>query len=184
VQIQGNTDQWLTRGFPASFQPPAPRRQQMEEFRVWGLTQLTNAHLQRLRQLPLQYGWHGWGEQLLCVHSSPKSTEDWYAASASEAELAPMVAEQKATIVVYGHIHTPYMRKVGNKVLINTGSVGNPIDGDRRASYLVLSCAADHCGYTLRRVAYDVKATVQAAYRVGFPYATEYEQALLSGSAL
>ncbi|HHT27905.1 MAG TPA: metallophosphoesterase family protein [Firmicutes bacterium] len=184
AQIQGNTDQWLTRGFPASFQPPEPRRRQMDAFRAWGLNRLNSAQLRRLQQLPLQYAWHGLGEQLLCVHASPHSTEDWYPASADETELSPMVAEQKATIVVYGHIHSQFARKIGERMLINTGSAGNPIDGDSRAAYLILTIEPDACSYTLHRVAYDIAATVQAAREGGFPYADEYEQALRTGAAL
>ena len=42
-----------------------------------------------------------------------------------------------ADIVIYGHIHHPYMDKIYNKTLINVGSVGNSFDvirNDRKDS--------------------------------------------------
>ena len=33
-----------------------------------------------------------------------------------------------ADVIIYGHIHHPYMDKIYNKTLINVGSVGNSID--------------------------------------------------------
>jgi diadenosine tetraphosphatase ApaH/serine/threonine PP2A family protein phosphatase len=54
-----------------------------------------------------------------------------------------------------------------NRVLVNPGSVGQPRDGDRRASWLELDPDAGTA--TWHRVAYDV-AAVQAAMReVGLP---------------
>ena len=38
------------------------------------------------------------------------------------------VSQMKADVVIYGHIHHPYMDKIYNKTLINVGSVGNSFD--------------------------------------------------------
>jgi diadenosine tetraphosphatase ApaH/serine/threonine PP2A family protein phosphatase len=55
----------------------------------------------------------------------------------------------------------------GRKALVNPGSVGQPRDGDPRASFLLLDPDAAHLEW--RRVAYDV-AAVQAAMRTaGLP---------------
>ena len=36
--------------------------------------------------------------------------------------------QKKADVVIYGHIHHPYMDKIYNKTIINVGSVGNSFD--------------------------------------------------------
>jgi len=55
----------------------------------------------------------------------------------------------------------------GPRLLLNPGSVGQPRDGDPRASYLVLDLAARRARWS--RVAYDIE-TVQARMRaVGLP---------------
>ena len=58
--------------------------------------------------------------------------------------------------VICAHSHIPLERHVGRWHIFNPGSVGNPLDGERRASYMLLE--GDHSGWTLaahRRVAYD-----------------------------
>ncbi len=36
--------------------------------------------------------------------------------------------DKTADVVIYGHIHHPFMDKIYNKTLINVGSVGNSFD--------------------------------------------------------
>jgi hypothetical protein len=38
------------------------------------------------------------------------------------------ISQEKADIVIYGHTHVPFMQKLYNRVILNTGSVGNAID--------------------------------------------------------
>lgn len=37
-------------------------------------------------------------------------------------------SNQMADVVIYGHIHTPFIQRIYNRTIINTGSVGNSID--------------------------------------------------------
>lgn len=37
------------------------------------------------------------------------------------------MSDLKADIIIYGHIHTPYLQKIYNRLIINTGSVGNAV---------------------------------------------------------
>ena len=41
------------------------------------------------------------------------------------------VSQKDADVVIYGHIHHPYMDKIYNKTIINVGSVGNSFDAIR-----------------------------------------------------
>lgn len=76
-------------------------------------------------------------------------------------------AELEHQIVVYGHIHLPFVRPVSNLTVANSGSVGLPFDGDPRASYLLIteSIAA------VRRVEYNVEREVRALLASGLPHA-------------
>ena len=38
------------------------------------------------------------------------------------------ISNNKADLVIYGHIHTPYMQRIYNRTIINCGSVGNAFD--------------------------------------------------------
>lgn len=38
------------------------------------------------------------------------------------------ISDKIADVIIYGHIHHPYMDKIYNKTIINVGSVGNAFD--------------------------------------------------------
>jgi predicted phosphodiesterase len=92
-------------------------------------------------------------ENLALMHASPGNL--WCAPmdTADDAELETNYKPLNAEIVVYCHIHRPFIRKVGGMTVCNTGSVGSPYDGDPRASYLLI----DDAKPAIRRVAYDVE---------------------------
>lgn len=62
-----------------------------------------------------------------------------------------------ADVVFCGHTHFPMIRKVGSKLFVNPGSVGQPRDGDPRASYAIW----DEGVVKLRRTQYDISKTVE-----------------------
>ncbi len=74
-------------------------------------------------------------------------------------------------LVIYGHIHKPFVR-VG---VINTGSVSLSHDGDARASYLLI----DNGTPAIRRVEYDVAKESKALVDLGVPHA-EWIAAMLA----
>ena len=62
--------------------------------------------------------------------------------------------------VVFGHTHLQFMRTGGDGIeLVNPGSVGMPLDGDRRAAYAVVG---EDGAVEPRRVAYDHVASAAA----------------------
>jgi predicted phosphodiesterase len=70
-------------------------------------------------------------------------------------------------IVIFGHTHRPFIRAISGQpgLLINTGSVGLPYDGDPRASYLIL----DESIPSIRRVDYNVEKELKALASCGLP---------------
>lgn len=77
-------------------------------------------------------------------------------------------------VIVLGHTHFPMLRRVGAKTVINPGSVGQPRDGDPRASYAVVEDGNPF----LRRVTYDVERTIRALR--GLSISTEITDRLVS----
>ena len=57
---------------------------------------------------------------------------------ASDEELTKVYGELNAAVVVYGHIHRPFVREMAAMTVANTGSVSLSYDGDARASYLIV----------------------------------------------
>ncbi len=106
-------------------------------------------------------------ENFTLVHASPDTAWRAPVDSAPDGDLESAYGPLGRPMVVYGHIHRPYTRKVGGVVIANSGSVGMPHDGDRRASYLLL----DDLTPSIRRVEYDVDRELEALGSSGRPHA-------------
>jgi diadenosine tetraphosphatase ApaH/serine/threonine PP2A family protein phosphatase len=105
----------------------------------------------------------------LVVHGSSRHVRDAVLAWTPEAELDAMFADTDARLVFMGHTHRPIIRDTGRRRLVNAGSVGLPLDGDPRASYVLSQRSPNGTpGWQvdIRRVPYDVEAAI-AAYDNG-----------------
>jgi predicted phosphodiesterase len=89
-------------------------------------------------------------------HASPLSDLDGFAPDDPSRDEELLAAASEAR-VVFGHTHIQFARRspVGPE-LVNPGSVGIPLDGDRRAAYALVD---DEGSLDLRRVGYDWRAS-------------------------
>lgn len=71
-------------------------------------------------------------------------------------------------LFVASHTHRAFTRRVEGNLLINTGSVGQPFDGDIRASYARLQFRGGHWQAENERVAYDRERAIADFERSGF----------------
>jgi putative phosphoesterase len=117
------------------------------------------------------------GEEFTLVHASPGNLWSAPMHNASDEELQSTYAPLGSAIVVYGHIHRPYVRRIGEMTVANTGSVSQSYDGDRRASYLVIEGER----VSIRRVEYDVESEARELLRSGLPHAEWMSRILIAG---
>ena len=89
------------------------------------------------------------------VHASPASCWRAPAEEASDTDLENLYGALSHPTVVFAHTHRPLIRHMPGHpaLLVNTGSVGLPFDGDPRASYLIYDADKP----TIRRVEYDLE---------------------------
>lgn len=127
------------------------------------LQRLSDENLRWLRSLPEQVT----QEDLTVLHARPDDL--WRAPSpgASDDELRATYTSLGTGVVVYGHIHRPFVRRMEGLAVANSGSSGLAWDGDRRASYLVI----DDDDIEIRRVHYPVERDVNDLLAESFPYA-------------
>lgn len=78
-----------------------------------------------------------------------------------------LLERAKCDILVLGHTHVPYVRRLRNGLAVNPGSVGQPRDRDPRASFAVLEPDRMEC--TIERVAYDTTAAWKDILDAGLP---------------
>jgi putative phosphoesterase len=82
-------------------------------------------------------------------------------------ELAAYYGDIQAEVILTGHTHVPYVKKLGNKILINPGSVGGPRDRDPRPSFVTFDTSTGQI--QLRRFEYDTAETKRVLKELNFP---------------
>lgn len=91
----------------------------------WCAEQLTDTQIGFLKTLPESYTIYIDGfEEVLFVHGSPRSDTEAIRFDTPEEEVLEMVQGVKENIIVCGHTHIQFNRFIGNKRIINAGSVG------------------------------------------------------------
>jgi predicted phosphodiesterase len=128
------------------------------------------------------------GDGVTTVHGSPRDPIWEYVLSETVAR--ENFAHFDSPLCLFGHTHIPaayaegaagsgsgprgYAQggqvlslQAGERYLLNPGSVGQPRDGDPRASYLLLDPAAGSASW--RRVEYDIERTQVLMQRVDLP---------------
>jgi len=118
-----------------------------------------------LRLLPTEVRFRFDEYSLHAVHASPKDHLFSYRLTPdlSDEELKKEVKGVRADILLVGHTHLPMSRGAWTKVILNPGSVGQPLDGNPRASYAVIKDGVAE----IRRVAYDIEVTVAGIREMG-----------------
>jgi putative phosphoesterase len=118
-----------------------------------------------LRLLPTEVRFRFDEYSFHAVHASPKDHLFSYRLTPdlSDEELKKEVEGVRADIVLLGHTHLPMSRGAWTKVILNPGSVGQPLDGNPRASYAVIKDGVAE----IRRVAYDIEVTVAGIREMG-----------------
>jgi putative phosphoesterase len=95
--------------------------------------------------------------RFLLVHATPRDPLDEYAPP--EVDFwTRRLQNVEADVICVGHTHQPYVLEVGDKLVINPGSVGQPRDGDPRAAYAVI----EDNRVDVQRVEYPVEDAVSA----------------------
>ena len=104
------------------------------------------------------------GVRFLLVHATPRDPLDEY--SIADVDFwARRLADVDAQVICVGHTHHPYILEVGDKLVINPGSVGQPRDGDPRLSYAII----ENQRVELKRIEYPVEHTVTSVLESNLP---------------
>ncbi len=144
----------------------------------WTRRQLSREQIQYLKNLRLSRMVDGF----TIVHSTLDMPEKWgYVIDALDADAN--FNYQTSSVCFHGHTHVPvvferqgrvvrssfttFNTTLGRKCFINTGSVGQPRDGDPRASYVIYEPSARRVD--LRRVEYDIATTQRKIIEAGLP---------------
>lgn len=167
--VKGNTDVWIT-GDP---QGGVDEALADEIVTIAGAHAISDEDVSWLLNLPLG---HPGPASSLMVHATPESPFDAPMPEAPSGDFE--VYEGRAQVVVYGHVHRAFVRRLKDGTLVaNTGSVGLPMDGTT-GSYLLLDVDGPDVVFRLQRFTFDRDAALAGAREVGGPVGSAFEQRL------
>lgn len=116
-------------------------------------------------------------DDVAVVHARPGDCWSAPAPAAADDQVERTYGVLGAPVVVYGHIHQPFVRRLPRRLVINAGSVSLSYEGDPRASYALI---ADGTA-VIRRVEYDIEAEITEMIARGMPGADWQGAMLRSG---
>lgn len=158
TSIQGNHDRAVLRTDPRGLNPLAG------DTAVWTALRLSASSMEYLRSLPSRTRLCVDGISVAICHGSPRDDDEYTYENEADEDLLTMAQSE---LLVMGHTHVPFVRKLPGGVIVNPGSVGQPRDGVPEASYALFDTG--EMGATNHRVAFDIDAVAEATRSAGLP---------------
>jgi putative phosphoesterase len=142
-----------------------PRYQKMAETtRRYTASVLDPKQKDFLRQLPLHQELKRGNTHLYLCHAKP--SDPLYGYCPEDSKDWPLELNRvDREVLLVGHTHTPFIRHVGNRVVVNPGSLGQPKTGKPDACYAVWEKGT----FELKSFPYDVDKTVGRIQALSFP---------------
>jgi putative phosphoesterase len=173
--VLGNWDSYFLNGFP-HLGGELGRR--LVEIGAWWAERLSGKQLDYMRSFKATVELGDGDARLLAFHGSPRSFEEAILATTPEEELGQMLDGASAAVLAGGHTHFQLVRRLGESLIVNPGSVGLPFS--RRAAvmriapwaeYGIVTIEDNRLAVDLRRTTFDVEAYVELLRSSGMPHA-------------
>ena len=156
--VLGNHDWAALRRDPSGMNPYA------EKAALWTAEQIDEDSREYLGSLKESAHSDANGSAIEARHGSLRSMLEYvYEADLSE----DLLQQSGADVLVLGHTHVPYAKMFASGLIVNPGSVGQPRDGDSRASFGILQ--TEPLSFEIRRVDYDIDRASEAILEAGLP---------------
>ena len=162
--VTGNHDVAVTNGNVSNFNPHAAKAVKINR------NLLVIDHIAQLRSLPMHLTLNVKGFKVVAYHGSPRDPLNEYIFPIVAAEMAAYFFDMTgADLIVLGHTHVPYFQRFGSRVIMNPGSIGQPRDGDPRASYIMLDFENSEISIVHKRVEYNIEKVASQMHNLGLP---------------
>ncbi len=144
--VMGNHDHALITGDISSFNPYAA------EAILWTKRVISPSNLRFLKSLKISESLVVDGLHISIFHGSPRSIEEYIFPEDVDPGFLQYTGSE---ILILGHTHVPYIKRFKEGIIVNPGSVGQPRDGDARASFALLDTETKKID--LLRIEYDIE---------------------------
>ena len=170
--LRGNADREVVMAFddlPLALKVP----EEVREDTRWVAQQVERSQRDFLAHLPEQITLHieGLGDTLFC-HATPRSDEEIFTPITPQERLNVIFTGIQQQIIVCGHTHMQFERRVGRRRILNAGSVGMPYADSPGAYWLLLGPE----GSEFRKTLYEVKTAAQQVRASGYPHAQDFAE--------
>lgn len=123
-----------------------------------------------MRALPFDLRFELGGQRVRLVHGSPRKVNEYLFEDKPAHTFERIAAGADCDVLVFGHIHRPWIHTYGGVLFVNCGSIGKPKDGDPRAAFALLELdARGRVQASIERVPYDADAVAEHIVRAGLP---------------
>ncbi len=134
----------------------------------WTIMNLSNASTRFLKKLPEKLEIEQAGKRIVVMHGSPMDhINDYVFPWVSERVLDRYLDMTDADILILGHTHVPFVKKLGRKLIINPGSVGQPRDHRMEASHAIIDPVRMKA--SIIRTEYDIIKVSNEITEAGLP---------------
>lgn len=178
--IKGNTDSKYEEVIRFS-KLENKRNTELPKYYSYALKELSYQDLEFLINKPIQESITLEGLDILCVHGSPRNVMEKMGKEVEQTKLIEMIEGVKENIVLCGHSHLPSMVEVNEKVIVNAGSVGFPVDGNNKSSYVILDINEKGYNFYFKRVEYNIEKVIYDARVKELPNFEKYQKVIKSG---
>jgi len=158
--VRGNHDHSVAQR--VTVRPGGTFRRMAAAMRPHHFDVLTDSQLTWLAEMPVTQHLTIGDHSFLLVHATPRDPMDEYIANTRD-QWAARLDHVNVDFVCVGHTHIPMDLELDNTRVINPGSVGQPRDGDSRASYAVIEDGI----VEFRRIEYDIDRTIRSMEEAG-----------------
>jgi putative phosphoesterase len=152
--VRGNHDQSI--GYGDDPRCSAKFREMAEVTRQFSDSVVTAEQKSYLRSLPLRVEAVRGGSRFFLCHATPSDPLYEYRMADSD-RWSGDLAQLGADVILVGHTHTPFIRSVDGKTVVNPGSLGQPKTGTPDACYAVWEDGE----VSLRHYAYPLDRTIE-----------------------
>jgi len=167
--VMGNADWFVLTGEPGA----EPVTEAQRQTREWTLAELSEADCDYVRSFTPTVD----APPVLAFHGSPGSWDDVILPETDEGEFRRMLGEAGAAVLAGGHTHRQFLRRRGDSLFVNPGSVGLSYDPeliktavrfDPWAAWAVIDTEGGP-SIEFRRAAFDPGAVAAAIESSGLP---------------
>jgi len=146
---------------------------------AWTKANTSDADKSYLRNLPHRLVREFEGHRVVLVHGSPDALNEYLFENRPEDLFNRHLTTVSADLLIFGHTHKPFHKKLGKRHLVNTGSVGKPKHGSPEATYALIEITNTGISVQIIAVPYDFESAALAIEATELPH--EYATVLRTG---